>query len=220
MTDLSHLDAAETFSGQEAAALVIGLDPLNPQAELWKTKPVLARMIEGHRISRAFVGQPQPMTADDFKMQRKMACWADALVSILFDQFPLLQKEPWPSAPNRPFELLQRFAGPDGEFEVQKFARAEIQRWLSAVRLESSYQFVKPTVLTAEIDSKKAEIEPSGWADESCRIGVELKKKHPKFTTKQIAIKVHAELIARGITGRGGKTPDIATIIRRGLKGI
>jgi len=139
VSDLHHWDDAEAFSAQEAAALVVGIDPLDPQAPLWKAGPVLERMKEAHKIARAFV--TQVMTPAEFAMQRELRNWADALVSVLFDNYPMLQKNPWPSDPNRPYELLTRFAGPDGEFQVQKFARAEIQRWLSVVGIRSAYQF-------------------------------------------------------------------------------
>ena len=139
MSDFHHWDAAETLSAQEAAALVLGIDPLDPQAALWKAGTVLERMKEGHRIAKAFA--TQVMTPAEFGMQRKLRTWADALVSVLFDSYPVLQKNPWPSDPNRPYELPARFAGPDGEFQVQKFARAEIKRWLSVVGIKSIYPF-------------------------------------------------------------------------------
>ena len=139
MSDLHHWDDAEAFSAQEAAALVVGIDPLDPLAPLWKAGPVLERMKEGHRIAKAFA--TQVMTPAEFGMQRKLRTWADALVSVLFDSYPVLQKNPWPSDPNRPYELPARFAGPDGEFQVQKFARAEIKRWLSVVGIKSIYPF-------------------------------------------------------------------------------
>lgn len=139
MSDLHHWDDAEAFSAQEAAALVVGIDPLDPQAPLWKAGPVLERMKAGHKIARAFV--TQVMAPAEFTRQRELRNWAEALVSVLFDNYPMLQKNPWPSDPNRPYELVARFDGPDGEFQVQKFARTEIQRWLSVVGIRSAYQF-------------------------------------------------------------------------------
>lgn len=148
VVDFPHWDAAEEFSGQQAAALVVGLDPHDPAAELWKAKLVLERMAEGHRIAQALVSQP--MTPEEFRLLRASPLYADALVSSLFDQYPILQKEPWPSDPHRPYELVQRFAGPDGEFQAQKYTRAELQRWLIAVDLRSAYQFNRAQVVPTE----------------------------------------------------------------------
>lgn len=137
MGDLSHWDSAEAFSGEEAAALVLGLDPLDPQAELWKIKPVLARMAESFRISQSFVSMGA--TPDEFRSRRKSCPYG--LVSILFELFPVQQTCPWPGDPYKIYELPNRLTGPDGEFPVQKFARTELHRWLSYAGLRSVYQF-------------------------------------------------------------------------------
>ncbi|MCY1171334.1 hypothetical protein D9M73_114400 [compost metagenome] len=139
MTDLSHWGAAESFTAQEAAALIVGLDPADPEAKSFKAKPVLDRMAEGHRVARSFVGQA--MTPEQFAFQRKQPAWRDALVSLLFDNYPTLQKASWPSDAGRPFELPQRFRGDDGNFAVQRFDRAELARWLSVVGIKSVYDF-------------------------------------------------------------------------------
>ena len=144
-----------------AVALVVGVDPLNPAAELWRAKPVLDRMTEGHRQARNMVSQP--MAPSQFEIVRRTS--PDAFVCVLFDRFPMLQKEAWPGDANRPYELPRRLAGPDGSFELQKFSRAEVQRWLDrqgalSTGISSVYQFVKPVNITASIDAATTAEEP------------------------------------------------------------
>ena len=173
MTDLSHWDAAETFSGQEAAALVVGVDPLNPAAELWRAKPVLDRMAEGHRQARNMVSQP--MAPSQFEIVRRTS--PDAFVCVLFDRFPMLQKEAWPGDANRPYELPRRLAGPDGSFELQKFSRAEVQRWLDrqealSTGISSVYQFVKPVNIIASIDAATTAEKPLGERERTTLLNI------------------------------------------------
>jgi hypothetical protein len=139
MSDLSHWDGTASFSADEAAALAVGVDPADPQAQTFKAAPTLARMREGHRIARAFVSQV--MTPEEFVVGRRNPQWRDALVSELFDLYPDLQKEPWPSDPDRPYELPRRFRGEDGNFETQRFARVELHRWFAVVGIKAAYQF-------------------------------------------------------------------------------
>lgn len=138
MANLSHWDAAETFSGGEAAALVVGVDISDPNAETWKANAVLARMTEGHRVARACISHT--FTVDEFKIQRRYL--TDGLFSVLFDLYPVLQKVNWPSDTSRIYEFPNRIGGAEGEFSAQRFTRAELHRWLCDVGIKSVYQFL------------------------------------------------------------------------------
>jgi hypothetical protein len=232
VSDLHHWDDAEAFSAQEAAALVVGIDPLDPQAPLWKAGPVLERMKKGHGIAKNFVTQPKPMTPTEFELQRKSRAWADALVSVLFDLFPVLQKNPWPSDPDRPYELLARFAGPDGEFQVQKFARTEIQRWLSVVGIRSAYQFDRKQLNAGPFRVTPAPpvgaVGASGsdkpWKEQARARADEIikrdKAKDLYPSQVNIADEIAKQFRKDGLTGADGKPLTGAYIKRWALKGI
>lgn len=48
MTDLSHWAYTSSFSGADTAALILGIDPSDPSADLSRTRPVLAGMQRAH----------------------------------------------------------------------------------------------------------------------------------------------------------------------------
>ncbi len=152
MEDLSHWDNTMEFTGGEAAALIAGVDPAAPGAPLHKAAPALKQLREGHRIARAFV-TAAPMTPDEFRLRRNHPSWAVGLMSVLFDGYPMLYKEPWPGDPDRPFELPRRFEGVDGDFDQQDFDRAEIHRWLGVVGLPSKYRFVRERTMESQTAS-------------------------------------------------------------------
>lgn len=147
MEDLSHWDAAEDFSAAEAAALIAGFDPHGPDAAVHKAAPALARLSEGHRVAIALVTQPE-FTRAGFERQRAMAVWSHALISTRLDFYAAHQSAQW-------------FRGSDGDFERQRFARAELHRWISVVELLSKYQFRCPEVAWRQPDILMALVESS-----------------------------------------------------------
>jgi hypothetical protein len=103
-------------------------------------------------------------------------------------------------------------------FQADEKRRGEAhQRQLEALKTEIGV--VKGQSATKPDASPRPTIEHSvvTWRARAHEIGSEIAKKHPQLSLAQIAKKVHAEFIAEGITGRGGKVPAVTTILRRGL---
>ena len=56
MTNLSHWAFTSNFSGADAAALILGIDPSDPSADLSRTKPVLDGMNQAHMRALSSTG--------------------------------------------------------------------------------------------------------------------------------------------------------------------
>ena len=136
MADLSHWDFAENFSGYDAAALILGLEPRDSDTEQWRIRVVTDRMELHYKnaLARIFsntLGDPiehcesqainaqitlSSVKADDLHHR----CW-------LYDEETTLSD--WLSS-----RLLSNF-------ENQEFARNTIARWLDEIGMNSVYPF-------------------------------------------------------------------------------
>lgn len=145
MEDLSHWDGDEDFSAGEAAALIAGVDPHNPNTSQYRVEKILTRIGEGYEMARKFVAG-HPMTPEEFRIWRASRLFAHALSSVRVECYPVNQKAPWPTDPDRNWDHPKQFRGEYGDFEQQRFARAELIRWLGEIKLPSKYQFQRPQV--------------------------------------------------------------------------
>ena len=130
MTDFSHWDFAENFSGYDAAALILGIEPTEGSNEQARIGPVVTRMKKCYLASRSTVAD----------VQRQDGSNAD------FNKY-LLPKKLLSNG------LLARVAQPRNGldiwlndvrcfgFDEQEFSRDELTRWLSVIRIKSIYQF-------------------------------------------------------------------------------
>ena len=152
MTDLSHWNFATTFTGQQAAALILGLDPSETE-NLQKIQPVLDRMKSCyaaaqryHRLSTVPEGKPinPPHTM--------LESW-----SILVLECPF--GDSYDDGEN----LREWLDSDDAVFSDQTFSREQLSRWLKAINAKSVYQFLSDTPLRAELETstKSEDYEPS-----------------------------------------------------------
>ena len=148
MVDLSHWDVAMDFTGEEAAALIVGIDPAMPGYVRTTSRPVLERMERSYGTACA---QSHPT----YEFEET----ADALPSISLSSAKEDEGRPG-------FEhYLHGWLTDDARsgFDIpQRFDRAEIVRWLGVVDATSKYQFdLGPTSTRGD-----AEIDPSDFPDE------------------------------------------------------
>lgn len=127
MSDLQHFDLQRDFSAREVAALIAGIDPNKPDAELHKSAPAMALVREGYRVAIEMVTQPE-LTRDGFNFQRVMRVWSHGLFGTKLDFYGGFQPPQW-------------FRGADGALDAQRFDRAEVHRWLAAEEIMSVYRF-------------------------------------------------------------------------------
>jgi hypothetical protein len=137
LTDLSHWDFAERFSGYDAAALILGLEPRESEADEWRVRVVCERM-ELHykrallREFERFLGDPARPVSDDDDREPEKDLRSVKLDDLVFraTQFEAHQ------------HLSDWFADRRlNRFENQEFTRKAIARWLVAIGMDSKYQF-------------------------------------------------------------------------------
>jgi hypothetical protein len=154
MADLSHWDFAHVFHGDEAAALMLGLDPIESASE---TRIRVVRQRLHYDYARA-LQQAQAETSAyrsesstrpsglliSYKLER---LWRDALAG---KGAPL---DDWT------FDKEQSL------FEAQVFSRRDIVTWLSESGMKSAYPFELAHGL-APVDGDQVDIDPADFPEE------------------------------------------------------
>ena len=159
MADLSHWDFAERFTGLAAAALILGLEPMNDETRIDnRIHVVLCRMklnydeafwrLQGEEIvpPEWFGAEPKDLTPTEFR----------SVEMARLERLARLQK----------FEAsLTEWLGPRGEndFNDQTFDRQSIARWLAATGMKSVYQFdrVNCSPTTPVVSEPDSDIDPT-----------------------------------------------------------
>ena len=135
MTDLSHWDFAENFSGYDAAALILGLEPRDSSNEQWRVSVITDRM-ELHykfataRIFHEIFGNPLETVMSKEPLQIELT---SVKLHDLYHRFFAFDEdaplEIWLADPKR------------SAFENQEFQRQTVACWLAAIGMRSVYQF-------------------------------------------------------------------------------
>lgn len=138
MTDLLHWDFAEHFSGYDAAALILGLEPRESESEQGRIRVITERM-ELHyksslnRVFHSTFGNPlEPIYNDDCSRSQELASVKLAELDRrqrIFDDEKSLSY--WLASP-----ILTKF-------DMQDFARPSIANWLETIGMKSVYAFDK-----------------------------------------------------------------------------
>lgn len=134
MLDLSHWDFAERFSGYEAAALILGVEPRESHGDEYRIRVVMDRMEQDYLEALETVRWETP---DSFDGQKSATtCPDDLFLSIQ------LEKLLWMSHDGDDQSLhiwLNDRRNP--LFERQDFSRNKVVFWLKKVDQRSVYQF-------------------------------------------------------------------------------
>ena len=134
MTDLSHWDFAESFSGYDAAALILGLEPRESENDQGRVNVVMDRMAKHYSNGIAELEwegtDPEQRDEDDPK---KLV----GLASVKMSELTRLDFLYGADAP-----LHEWLSEPKKrKFEDQVFDRHSIVRWVKAIGMKSVYQF-------------------------------------------------------------------------------
>jgi hypothetical protein len=135
MANLSHWDFAENFSGYDAAALMLGLEPRESHDEQWRIGVVTDRMELHYKyaINRIF----HEAFSEPSKELAHQALLRIELSSVKLDD---LHHRCWLYGEETP--LSDWFADKRlTKFENQEFQRHTVAHWLAAVGMKSIYQF-------------------------------------------------------------------------------
>ena len=133
MADLSHWDFAEQFSGYEAAALILGVEPRGSDDKEWRVQVVVDRMAlhYNHALYRyhheAFGATPD----NDVENNRPFELESVAM-DLLRQQCPYWDEET---------QFSNWLAGDASNFEKQLFSRQEVARWLEAIGMKPIHKF-------------------------------------------------------------------------------
>lgn len=132
MSDLSNWDGTDEFTGEQAAFLILGVDPmLSTDIEKKRVKPILTRMRESFQYD---LSQYMPSGMFSPEYSPHMLASIDVCMAVS-EESPI---ENWVN--NKDFT----------EFDKQRFMRQELARWISAVGMNSKYDFNK--VLPCGVD--------------------------------------------------------------------
>ena len=137
-TTLKHWDFASHFTGEEAAALIMGIDPNLPKSEVDTTYPIVERMRSAYQ--KAF---GEAIWAYEFKdgAGDDQSLVDNTEKSTGLYSYRMLHRSGYE------FDIVRLQAGhwlndqDESSFDAQKFTRVELARWLSAIGMKSDYQF-------------------------------------------------------------------------------
>ena len=134
-TTLRHWDFATHFTGEEAAALIMGIDPNLPKSEVDTTYPIVERMRSAYQKALG-----EAIWAYEFK---DGAGGDQSLVDITekstgLYSYRMLDMSGYIVWPQAGHWLNDQ---DESSFDAQKFTREELARWLSAIEMKSDYQF-------------------------------------------------------------------------------
>ena len=147
MNDLSHWEAANDFTGQEAAALAVGLDPLQPGTIPLAKLPLYARMESCYNAARKFrlSLDDDPFDVDFLGVNNTDEMLVSCGLSLQIERYGFddgQEMSHWLLDDNQ------------SRFAVQRFTGQEIARWLSAIALKSKFSFAGLSSTPSQIDEK------------------------------------------------------------------
>jgi hypothetical protein len=156
MADLSHWDFAAEFTGYEAAALILGVEPGERHDDEYRVRVVQERL--EHDYERAIA---QATTeSSGFEWPEIIQPRVGLLVSVKLDELwrdaadgmdaPLTN---WLMDRRRP------------QFENQEFSRKELATWLHSAGMKSVYPF-ESMPRPGPVDSDQVDIDPADFPEE------------------------------------------------------
>ena len=175
MTDLSHWEFADEFSGVEAAALILGVEPSKLESDEQRVRVVCNRMSKDYEWLLNWIKEytdtafsrirPQKGASSEWLgkeekdwfnwlMREKNSQCTRGLESVRMQQAAKSASVLNEGSLGTFFRHTRTLSKENMIFHFQKFDRAEIIRWLSATGMESIYRFDR---------SQNRAIETSTW---------------------------------------------------------
>jgi len=138
MTDLSHWDFVEHFSGYEAAALILGLEPRQSNDET--VRVITGRMERDYQ--NAIDHRPWDVSGNPLENQVvQQGTDHRQILLISADMEELHQFFSLPGTDPQRYEIEWRADRSHLKFSNQKFSRKQLTGWLKAIGMKSVYQF-------------------------------------------------------------------------------
>ena len=128
--NLSHWDIAVDFTGSQAAALALGIDPDDTSSNRGKSLPLYQRMESCYNSKKDW------LSGDMGPMEDGLIAKSDMLESLKL-RWWALEREPgtWGDY----CDWVK--ANTESRFEQQCFTRHELARWLVEIKFDSQYEF-------------------------------------------------------------------------------
>jgi hypothetical protein len=143
MADLSHWDFADEFTAQEAASLILGVDPMI-DGEAVRAKPIFEKLRSCYHSAW---GYWHTRCDGNFELNEHVTLPDIAIQSVTMASYGGMFVRHGFTEKGK--EFFCRWVGwetsEDGEFSGflhQRYSRQELSRWLKALGLSSAYQFV------------------------------------------------------------------------------
>lgn len=152
MANLSHWDFSESFTGGEAAALILGLQPSSLDETVSITRPLYERMQSDYVVTWSHylstMRNTEILGAQNDLPGTALVC--DAIKFYLFE----IERGNWPAGEVKAtFLLWLGNVREMSDFHMQKFSRTELSRWLIAIGMESVYLFGRNQTANARTQS-------------------------------------------------------------------
>ena len=166
--NLSHWDIAVDFTGSQAAALALGIDPDDTSSKRGKSLALYQRMESCYNSKKAWLwGDMGPMedgliAKSDMLESLKLRWWA-------------LEREPgtWGDY----CDWVK--ANTESRFEQQRFTRHELARWLVEIKFDSQYEFgIDPLDAVQTIAGNGGAGTEKKWTPEPLQKLAEYRAKH------------------------------------------
>lgn len=148
MADLSHWDFAEHFSGYDAAALILGVEPRKSENDKGRIRVVTDRM--GLHYLNAFNRLYQECPVLDWDLHNIESPRKIELHSV---QMKELHSDAWRRRVDVP--LVAWLEGPHSSFNHQEFERDAIVGWLRQIGMTSAYPFDRTCESVTESKGKR-----------------------------------------------------------------
>ena len=160
MVDLSHWDFAEYFSGHEAAALMLGLEPTTVSEDQKRRVKVVVDRMRLH-YQNAIDIRPWDFPGGILENQVGNGTDCNLIILISFDMEELHQVYSLQGADAPRFEV-EWFSNPGlVRFESQRFSRKQISNWLGVIGMVSLYPFERSGVKLGATHTDQSEVDPS-----------------------------------------------------------
>lgn len=133
---LKHWDAADQLSGKDAACLVVGIDPNDPQVELHRhlSLPTLARMVNSYEwMKHVILGERRyvPLLENAYLNAPLQSCRLTHLLRKAVEE-------------DQEIDLIDWLCDAEkSAFDTQVFDRGQLSQWLIDADIESRYEFAR-----------------------------------------------------------------------------
>lgn len=154
MADLFHWDFATEFTGQQIAALILGLDPAQAGAHPERLEPVLRRLDQAYRegLSRCW---------DRHSSAEKATAPKSAETDLRGAFVQALDQMASNGADD--FSVQREIEGLWDRFDEDLFARTEVVRWLASTGMQSAYRFDQQAEGARRIDTPASKREEATY---------------------------------------------------------